>query len=336
MSKNVELNLNLDYKESFSLNSDEENSQNYLDSETEIQKKDRLSLENALKSNNYEHAFEKINSKITSFCSKIQTLQDYSLCLGSKLDNKQKSEDIEKIILETGDEISETFNLIEIIKNFEYKDRNTKIQNIKLANNLEDKCNTYNEKFNNLVNEIKKQNLNLINQVRNSIRYSNLSDFSYDLNFDNISPKKNSLSNNNEKKYLDKIEMKRKQNNAIHKATKKIERSLSRRFTSNKLINNDDNDNNDKDKDNSLENINIDNTNNSKKNSETLNIQSNNNSSSFLTKKSSTIFHDMEKKVFIALEGEQQSFIRKYWLIILIIILILILIYYILVYQKKN
>ncbi len=111
MSKNVELNLNLDYKESLSLNSDEENSQNYLDSETEIQKKDRLSLENALKSNNYEHAFEKINSKITSFCSKIQTLQDYSLCLGSKLDNKQKSEDIEKIILETGDEISETFNL---------------------------------------------------------------------------------------------------------------------------------------------------------------------------------------------------------------------------------
>ena len=131
MTNNIELHLNSDNQESFSSNSNDNDSIiKELDIETEEEKKDRISLQNALQSNNNERAFEIINSKITSFCSKLQILQDYSLCLGSKSDNKQKGEDIEKLILEASDEISETFKLIEIIQNFEYKEKNQKIQNI--------------------------------------------------------------------------------------------------------------------------------------------------------------------------------------------------------------
>ena len=325
MSKNVELYLDLDNAENFSLDSNE--SIKDIELETEEGKKNRISLKNALKSNNNEYAFEKTNSKITSFCSKIQILQDYSLCLGSKLDNKQKGEDIEKIILETGDEITETFNLIEIVKNFEYTNRNQKIQNIKQANSLEDQCNKYKEKFDNLINEIQKQNLNLIKQARNSRRVSNFSDFSGEIHLNNNeTPKKynnNQISFSPDKKYLENIEIKKKQNFAIKKASRKMERSLSRRLTSIKFNNQDEHEN----KDDSIEIFNIDN--NYRKLSGLPGADSKDLSNNIISKKSSSNIHEMEKRVFIALEGRKPGFIRRYWMIILIIIiLILIIIYY--------
>lgn len=337
MSKNVELYLNVDNKESFSVESNHSDS-NDNEFETEEEKKDRISIQNALKSKNYERVFEKINSKISSFCSKLKILQDYSLCLGSKLDNKQKGEDIEKIILETGDEISQTFDLIEIVKNYKFNDKNQKIQNIKQANSLEDKCNTYKEKFDNLTNEIKKQNLNLIKQARNTKRYSNFSDFSGEIHLDNDSPKKNNNDQNNsfdydsDKNILESIELKKKQNEAINKIARKMERSLSRRQTIAKMnSNNIENNNND---DDNMEIFNIDN--NYKKMNELQESESKDLTNFSLNKKDSTIFHDMEKRVFIALEGQNQSFIKKYWiLIIILLVLIFFVFYFVFVRSKK-
>ena len=326
MSKNVELYLNVDNKESFSVESNHSDS-NDNEFETEEEKKDRISIQNALKSKNNERDFEKINSKISSFCSKLKILQDYSLCLGSKLDNKQKGEDIEKIILETGDEISQTFDLIEIVKNYKFNDKNQKIQNIKQANSLEDKCNTYKEKFDNLTNEIKKQNLNLINQARNTKRYSNFSDFSGEIHLGNDSPKKNNNDQNNpfdydsDKNILESIELKKKQNEAINKIARKMERSLSRRQTIAKLNSKENNDDDD-----GMEIFNIDI--NYKKMNEEKGGDSKDLSNANLSKKDSTIFHDMEKRVYIALEGQNQSFIKKYWIFILIFIFIIILVLY--------
>lgn len=326
MSKNVELYLNVDNKESFSVESNHSDS-NDNEFETEEEKKDRISIQNALKSKNYERVFEKINSKISSFCSKLKILQDYSLCLGSKLDNKQKGEDIEKIILETGDEISQTFDLIEIVKNYKFNDKNQKIQNIKQANSLEDKCNTYKEKFDNLTNEIKKQNLNLIKQARNTKRYSNFSDFSGEIHLGNDSPKKNNNDQNNsfdydsDKNILESIEVKKKQNEAINKIARKMERSLSRRQTIAKLNSKENNDDDD-----GMEIFNIDI--NYKKMNEEKGGDSKDLSNANLSKKDSTIFHDMEKRVYIALEGQNQSFIKKYWIFILIFIFIIILVLY--------
>ena len=326
MSKNVELYLNVDNKESFSVESNHSDS-NDNEFETEEEKKDRISIQNALKSKNYERVFEKINSKISSFCSKLKILQDYSLCLGSKLDNKQKGEDIEKIILETGDEISQTFDLIEIVKNYKFNDKNQKIQNMKQANSLEDKCNTYKEKFDNLTNEIKKQNLNLIKQARNTKRYSNFSDFSGEIHLGNDSPKKNNNDQNNsfdydsDKNILESIELKKKQNEAINKIARKMERSLSRRQTIAKLNSKENNDDDD-----GMEIFNIDI--NYKKMNEEKGGDSKDLSNANLSKKDSTIFHDMEKRVYIALEGQNQSFIKKYWIFILIFIFIIILVLY--------
>ena len=326
MSKNVELYLNVDNKESFSVESNHSDS-NDNEFETEEEKKDRISIQNALKSKNYERVFEKINSKISSFCSKLKILQDYSLCLGSKLDNKQKGEDIEKIILETGDEISQTFDLIEIVKNYKFNDKNQKIQNIKQANSLEDKCNTYKEKFDNLTNEIKKQNLNLIKQARNTKRYSNFSDFSGEIHLGNDSPKKNNNDQNNsfdydsDKNILESIEVKKKQNEAINKIARKMERSLSRRQTIAKLNSKENNGDDD-----GMEIFNIDI--NYKKMNEEKGGDSKDLSNANSSKKDSTIFHDMEKRVYIALEGQNQSFIKKYWIFILIFIFIIILVLY--------
>ena len=122
MSKNVDLYLNSDSRESFSVESNNNDSDN-RESENEEEKKYRMSLENALKNNNYEHAFEKINSKISSFCLKIQELQEYALRLGSKSDNSQKGEHMHEVISNAGDEMAEIFRLIEVIQ---------KILNIKI------------------------------------------------------------------------------------------------------------------------------------------------------------------------------------------------------------
>lgn len=321
--------------------------QKELDIETESEKQNRLSVQKALASNNNSRAFEKINANISSFCSNIQLLQDYSMCLGSKLDNKEKGSDIHKIILKTADEIAETFNLIEIIINFEYKDRNQKIENITEANRLEDECNKYKKIFDDLTDKIKQQNLNIIKQVRNSYRYSNFSDFSGEIHL-NDDTQTNNPGFKNGKEFLDDIEMKRKQNDAIYKAAKKIEKSLSRRnsvkVNINYIHNNNDNNKGDEDND-TMEIFNIEH--NYKKNDNLLpyknNSQDKNNyndskytiidsNSQSMTSKA---FHDMEDKVFIALEGPRPSFIRRHWIFLLIIVILLIILLYYVFFSTK-
>ena len=356
MEKNLELFLNSENSESFSEKS-ENSQQKEADFETESEKKNRLSLQNALTSNNYSHAFEKINTNISSFCSNIQFLQDYSLCLGSKQDNTEKGADIDKIILKTADCISETFNLIEIIQNFDYSDRNQKIQNITKANQLEDECNKYKKIFDDLTDKIKQKNINLIKQARSSLRYSNYSDFSGELHLNN-EEQNNDIGFKNGKEFLDGIEMKRKQNDAIYKATQKIQKTISRR-TPTKLskINSDNNDNNsDNSKNNeNMETFNIEYINkkndlqqnliSNKDTQEKININETNTNDTYNSKstniirnhsrRSSKMFHDMEDKVLLAIEGQRQNCIRRHWFIFSIILILIIIILFYLFYYKK-
>ena len=341
MSKNNELIINnFDQNKSFSIKSDNSEKSD-LEYETEIETKTRQSLEKALSSNNNAYAFEKINKNINLFCSNIQILQDYSLCLGSKLDNKEKGDEIDKIILKTGDEIVEIFNLIEIIKNFAYKDRNQKIQNITKANRLEDECNKYKKKFDDLTDKIKQQNLNLIKQARASVRYSNYSDFSGEIHLNNDEPK-HTTEFQNGKEFLDGIEMKRKQNDAIYKAAKKIEKSLSRRNTMIFNIQNFNEINNNQNMD--VFNIEYKKTNDfrnhllsyDKRNTIDENKYTSMRNSNDDSRRMSKAFHEMEDKVYIALEGVRQNFIRRHWFMFLIILLlIVVLVYYIFFMQKK-
>ena len=341
-----EIMLKSDNSDSFSSKSDNSHKKEDIDFETEEEKKNRLSLQKALESNNSVHAFEKINKNISSFCSNIQILQEYSLYLGSKQDNKEKGSDIDKRIIETADKIAETFDLIEIIKNFEYSDRDQKINNITKANRLEDECNKYKKIFDDLTDKIKKQNINLIRQARNSVRYSNFSDFSSDMHLNDDQYGNNSIGFQNGKEFLDGIEMKKKQNDAIYKATKKIERSLSRKNTMTMNIKVNDANVEDKymevfnieynNKKNELQNNLLNNTNytNYEKNSGEENKYTYVHTDSSI--RSSKVFRDMEDKVFIALEGQRQNFFRRHWIISLIIIILIIAILYYLFYFKKK
>jgi hypothetical protein len=47
-----------------------------------------------------------------------------------------------------------------------------KIENIKKAKQLEEECNNYRERFDDIVNKIKRQDIALIESARNSIRFS--------------------------------------------------------------------------------------------------------------------------------------------------------------------
>ena len=88
----------------------------------------RFSLQNALDNKNYKRAFQKINENISKFCLNIQQLQDYSLKIGSKSDNTEKNNAIDNLITETADLISETFDLLKLIQDYNYNKKMKKLK----------------------------------------------------------------------------------------------------------------------------------------------------------------------------------------------------------------
>lgn len=316
MEQNIELMIHSDSKENLNTNFEEQHSNNNF--ETESEKKNRISIQNALSSNNSKHAFQKITNNITSFCSKITKLQDYCLNLESRYSIREKVEDINELIIKTADEISETFDMIEIIINFEYKDKNQKIQNITKANNLKDDCCKYKNKFEDLTEKIKKSNLNAINQANRSVRNSNYSQFSGDIQLDNEEPS-NNFGFQNGKEFLEEIEIKKKQNDAINQANLKIGRvsKISNLNRENSLNNN------------HMEYFNF----GYKKNKNNNGVEKNLNEreDSKFHNMNSTVFREMEDKVLIALEDHKECCLTKHWLLSLIITIciIIIILYYI-------
>ena len=185
----------------------------------------RINLQNDLDNKNYKQAFEKINENISKFCLNIQELQDYSLKIGSKYDNNEKNKKIELLIIETGDKISETFDLLKLIQDYNFNQRNEKIEYITEANSLEDKCQLFNKQFEDITNKIKTQNLNIIKRAKSSIRSSNFSNLDMPV-YDENNINDNNIKNGNE--FLDGIINKRKQNDLIDKANYKIRESIGR------------------------------------------------------------------------------------------------------------
>jgi hypothetical protein len=173
------------------------------------------------------------------------------------------------------------------------------------------------------------------------MRHSNFSDFSGEIHLNDEEPA-NPVGFKNGKEYLDEIEMKRKQNDVINKAAKKIEKRLSKKSVMVLNIKNDDEAN--------IETFSVEH-NHHKKNDLHTNLLPNNNNNindknnfddnKFLIRdynlsRTSKAFHEMEDKVFIALEGPRQNIIRRHWIIFLLIFfLIIILIYYFFISKKK-
>ena len=55
-----------------------------------------------------------------------------------------------------------------------------------------------------------------------------------------------------------------------------------------------------------------------------------------LSTRNSKMYHEMEDKVFIALEGKRQNCLRRHWIISLIIIILIIALLYYVFFFKKN
>ena len=271
----------------------------------------RISLQNALDNKNYKRAFEKINENISKFCLNIQKLQDYSFKIGSKSDNIENSKKIDSLIIETGDLISETFDLLKIIQDFKYNKKNEKIENITEANSLEDKCNSLNKQFEDITNKIQKQNLNIIERVKSSFRFSTFSNTDMPIYDENNYNNENEF--NNGKQFLDGIKSKKKQNAAIEKANHKIQASMekisfkSSNSNSNKYNNNSDN-----------------------------SFKFNNNDNPFLINKNKindSMELKIEKRIFDALNEPKYSFFNRnkkqivLFIIFIIIIIIIIILY---------
>ena len=74
--------------------------------------------------------------------------------------------------MSTGVIFKETYLLIKDYSEHKFNSRNVKIENIKRAKQLEEECNNYRERFDDIVNKIKRQDIALIESARNSFRFS--------------------------------------------------------------------------------------------------------------------------------------------------------------------
>ena len=188
------------------------------------------------------------------------------------------------------------------------------------------------------------------------MRYSNYSDFSGEIHLNDEENNNNNAGFQNGKEFLDGIEMKRKQNDAIYKAAQKIRKTISKRSTANIMTIDVDKDNDSNA--NHMETFNVEY--NTKKNNNQNNslltdynnhnkLLINNNTSvddnydnkyinlnRYSSSRNSKAFHDMEDKVFIALEGQRQNCIRRHWILSLITFIVIISILYYLFYYKKE
>jgi hypothetical protein len=132
----------------------------------------RASLRKALIKGDFERAKEKITDNLLLVNSNIRELQEYLFKIGSKRDNKSLMEKAEKNILTTGNIFTQTYTLIKDFSEHKFNNKGEKIENVKKIKAFEEQCNKYHDKFNEIVNNIKRQDIKLIESARNSIRMS--------------------------------------------------------------------------------------------------------------------------------------------------------------------
>jgi hypothetical protein len=192
----------------------------------------RNSLNKALISKNYSHAFNKIKNNITKFTENLQKLQDILQKLSNNNNNNNYDEStINTLIPETSNLLTETFDLINDIKEFNYDNKNEKIENITEANNLNDECNYYKNIFENLINKIKIKNTRLIRKAKNSLNSFFGSNMSINSNNSFTNNNINNTNSNNNNNNNNSIEKKLSINKIIEMTNFKLNSKLERRNT---------------------------------------------------------------------------------------------------------
>ena len=185
---------------------------------------DRRSLNNALFKGDYIRAFEKVNENIKIIDSNIAQIREYSLKMGSKQENNQTTEESNELIENTTNYIIDTMNYLSDIKNFNYSSNVQKNENINKAQYLENTVQIKKNTLQKLINNIKNQGQEYINNARNSLRIIEEKERESSIHKDNNENEneEQQLKLLNGREYIEGIQEKENQINILVDVTQKL------------------------------------------------------------------------------------------------------------------
>ena len=182
---------------------------------------DRRSLNNALSKGDYIRAFEKVNENLKIIDSNISQIREYSLKIGSNQENSQATEEANELIENTTNYIIDTMNYLSDIINFDYNSNIQKNENINKAKYLENSVQIKKNTLQKLINNIKNQGEEYINNARNSLRIIEERESSGN-NEENENENEQQLKLLNGREYIEGIHDKENQINLIMNVTKEL------------------------------------------------------------------------------------------------------------------
>jgi hypothetical protein len=128
----------------------------------------RISLLTKLAQGKFDQAEDKIQDNLDSININLNELSKYKLKIST---DKAKKENITKgnyLLEATGNLIEETFVLIQEFKNHKFLGFGEKLKYLKLLDANNKRCLDYKSRFENISEEIKKQNITVVESVRQS------------------------------------------------------------------------------------------------------------------------------------------------------------------------
>ena len=183
---------------------------------------DRRSLNNALSKGDYIRAFEKVNENIKIIDSNMAQIREYSLKIGSKQENNQATEESNELIESTTKYIIDSMNYLSDIKNFEYSSNIQKKENIEKANSLEVTVQKKKNILQKLIDNIKNQGQEFINNARNSLRIIEEKERESSINNEDDDGNEQQLKLLNGREYIEGIHDKENQINVLKDVTLKL------------------------------------------------------------------------------------------------------------------
>ena len=183
---------------------------------------DRRSLNNALSKGDYIRAFEKVNENIKIIDSNMAQIREYSLKIGSKQENNQATEESNELIESTTKYIIDSMNYLSDIKNFEYSSNIQKKENIEKANSLEVTVQKKKNILQKLIDNIKNQGQEYINNARNSLRIIEEKERESSINNEDDDGNEQQLKLLNGREYIEGVHDKENQINVLKDVTLKL------------------------------------------------------------------------------------------------------------------
>jgi t-SNARE complex subunit (syntaxin) len=183
---------------------------------------DRRSLNNALSKGDYIRDFEKVNENLKIIDSNISQIREYSLKIGSKQENSQTTEETNELIENTTNYIIDTMNYLSDIKNFDYSSNIQKNENINKAKYLENSVQIKKNTLQKLINNIKNQGQEYINNARNSLRIIEERESSSNKEIEDENENEQQLKLLSGREYIEGIHDKENQINLIMNVTKEL------------------------------------------------------------------------------------------------------------------